>query len=66
MPMGILGVLLLFAGAELTLTIADMRKRKDLFVVCLIAGITLATNLAAGFLAGLVFAVLLDKLGIDV
>ncbi len=60
-PMAILGVLLLFAGSQLALTILDVRERKDLFVVVSILGITLASNLAAGFMAGLVLAYLLKS-----
>lgn len=59
LPMSILGVLLIFAGSQLTLTIMDLEKRKDYFVATLILGITLATNLAAGFIAGIVIAHLL-------
>jgi sulfate permease, SulP family len=58
-PMAILGVLLLFAGSQLALTILDIRERKDMFVVVLILGITLASNLAAGFMAGILLAYLL-------
>jgi SulP family sulfate permease len=58
-PMAILGVLLLFAGSQLALTILDVNQRKDLFVVVTILGITLASNLAAGFAAGIVLAYLL-------
>jgi SulP family sulfate permease len=54
-----LGVLLLFAGSQLALTILDVNERKDLFVVVTILGITLAANLAAGFMAGIVLAYLL-------
>lgn len=56
LPMSVLGVLLVFAGTQLALTILDMQTRKDLFVVILIAGIALASNLAAGFLTGIVIA----------
>jgi SulP family sulfate permease len=56
MPMAVLGVLLLFAGSQLALTIIDMKERKDLFVVLVILGITLAANLAVGFLAGIAVA----------
>jgi len=52
-PMAVLGVLLLFAGSQLALTMIDMRERKDLFVVLIMLGITLASNLAAGFIAGI-------------
>lgn len=66
LPMSILGVLLVFAGSQLTLTIMDLRERKDVFVAVLILGITLASNLAAGVIAGLIAAHLLrwDKLSI--
>lgn len=55
-PMSILGVLLIFTGAQLTLAMMDLNQRKDLFVATLILGITLASNLAAGFIAGMVVA----------
>jgi SulP family sulfate permease len=66
LPMSILGVLLMFAGAQLTLTIMDLDRRKDYFVAILILGITLASNLAAGFIAGMVIAHLLkwEKLAV--
>jgi len=53
LPLSILGILLVFAGSQLALTIMDLQNRKDLFVVVLMLGITLATNLAAGFVAGI-------------
>ena len=56
LPMSILGVLLVFAGAQLAMTIMDLNQRKDYFVVTLILGITLASNLAAGFIAGMAAA----------
>ena len=56
LPMSILGVLLTFAGSQLALTIMDLKDRKDYFVTTLILGITLASNLAAGFIAGMVIA----------
>jgi sulfate permease, SulP family len=66
MPMSVLGVLLVFAGSQLAMTIIDMKTRKDLFVVLLILGITLASNLAAGFMLGIAAAYALksDKLNI--
>jgi len=66
LPMSILGVLLVFAGAQLTLTIMDLDRRKDYFVATLILGITLASNLAAGFIVGMIVAQLLkwDKLSV--
>jgi len=56
LPMSILGVLLLFAGSQLALTIIDMKKRKDLFVALVMLGITLASNLAIGFGVGIALA----------
>ena len=59
LPMSALGVLLIFAGAQLTLTLIDMQTRKNLFIPILILGITLSSNLAAGFLVGIAVAYLL-------
>ena len=56
LPMAVLGVLLVFAGSQLTLTVMDLNSRKDFFVATLILGITLASNLAAGFIAGMIVA----------
>jgi len=65
-PMSILGVLLLFAGSQLALTVIDMRERKDLFVALVILGITLASNLAVGFVAGIgvAYALRSDRLSV--
>jgi SulP family sulfate permease len=59
LPMSILGVLLIFAGLQLALTVMDLEDRKDYFVAMMILGITLASNLAAGFIAGMLIAHLL-------
>ena len=56
LPMSVLGVLLIFAGSQLALAIIDLNERKDLFVALVILGITLATNLAVGFLVGIALA----------
>ncbi|MDD3313712.1 putative sulfate/molybdate transporter [Pseudodesulfovibrio sp.] len=57
-PMSVLGVLLFFGGGQLALTVQDMKERSDLFVCLAIAAVTLASNLALGYLvgAGLYFA----------
>ncbi len=60
-PLSVLGVLLLFAGAQLALTIGDMKERRDLFVPLIILGVTLASNLALGFAVGLVVCWLLKS-----
>jgi sulfate permease, SulP family len=59
LPLSVLGVLLLFAGSQLSLTVLDLKTRKELFVCLIILGITLATNLAAAFICGVVIAYLL-------
>jgi SulP family sulfate permease len=56
LPMSLLGVLLIFAGTQLALTIIDLKDRKGLFVALVMLGITLATNLAVGFLVGIALA----------
>ena len=65
-PMAVLGILLIFAGSQLALTIMDLDARKDFFVVFTIVGITLATNLAAGFITGVIVAWMLrsEKLSV--
>ncbi|SDP29938.1 putative sulfate/molybdate transporter [Desulforhopalus singaporensis] len=55
-PFSILGVLLIFAGCELCLTILDITARKEMFVVFLILAVTLASNLAWGFGAGILLS----------
>ncbi|MBC2735562.1 MAG: sulfate permease [Desulfobacteraceae bacterium] len=66
LPMAILGVMLLFAGSQLALTVIDLNARKDLFVAFMILGITLAANLAVGFVIGtaLAYALKSDRLDI--
>lgn len=59
LPMSILGVLLVFAGVQLALAIMDLDQRKDFFVAFLMLGITLASNLAAAFIIGIVVGHLL-------
>ena len=60
LPLSILGVLLIFAGGQLGLTILDMMNRKDMFVVLIILTITLTTNLSWAFGVGLITAHLLQ------
>ena len=55
-PLAVLGVLLVFAGSQLCLTILDLTKRKDMFVSLVVLGLTLATNLAIGFMVGIAVA----------
>lgn len=52
-PMAILGVLLVFAGGQLSLTLLDLKERKSLFTAMIILSITMASNLAAGFIIGI-------------
>ena len=64
--MSILGVLLIFAGSQLALTIIDLNERKDLFVALVILGITLASNLAVGFVVGIALAYALKSKRLNV
>lgn len=66
LPFAVLGILLIFAGAQLALTILDITERKDLFVSLAMLGITLASNLAIAFGVGIVIAYALksEKLSI--
>ena len=66
LPMSVLGILLLFAGSQLALNVIDVNARKDLFVCLAILGVTLAANLAVGFVLGvaLAYALKSEKLNI--
>lgn len=59
LPFSILGVLLLFSGAQLGLTVLDMMNRQHMFIILVMLTITLTVNLAAAFISGLVLAALL-------
>jgi SulP family sulfate permease len=56
LPLGVLGVLLVFAGLQLALTILDLDTRTQLFVALVILGVALASNLAWGFIVGVATA----------
>lgn len=56
LPLSVLGVLLLFAGAQLALMIADLKEKKELFVALMMLVIALAVNLGVAFLCGIVLA----------
>ena len=66
LPLSVLGVLLVFAGTQLALTVLDIHNRKEFFVILLIVGITLAANLAAGFLVGIIIDRLLSRESISI
>ncbi|XPV76980.1 MAG: putative sulfate/molybdate transporter [Desulfovibrio sp.] len=59
MPLSIFGVLLVFAGTQLAMSIADMKSGNELFIVMIIVGIALASNLAWGFLVGILLSAVL-------
>lgn len=61
LPMSALGILLIFAGTQLGLTLLDLKTRKEMFVPIIILGITLASNLAAGFIVGIALAYMLKS-----
>jgi len=54
-PNAVLGILLLFAGLELAMLILDVREKKNLFVVLIIAAIGFTTsNMALAFVVGII------------
>ncbi|XP_010042116.2 molybdate transporter 1-like [Eucalyptus grandis] len=59
-PVGVLGVLLLFAGIELAMAARDMNSKEEAFVMLICAAVSLVGSSAAlGFLCGMVVHVLL-------
>ena len=60
-PLSVLGALLVFAGAQLAMTVRDVADRKEFFVCMAMLGITLASNLALGYLAGIGLYYLLKR-----
>jgi len=66
LPLSILGVLLIFAGSQLGLSILDMFSRKDMFVIILMLCITLTSNLSWGFAVGIILAYLLRSEKIEI
>ncbi|QGY38624.1 sulfate permease [Pseudodesulfovibrio cashew] len=64
LPMGVLGVLLIFSGIQLALTVRDMRARTDLFIIVVMLGITLTANLAWAFGVGIALWHLFRKLNL--
>ena len=65
-PFAVLGVLLLFAGGQLALTITDLETRSELFVSVVMLGVTLATNLAYAFCAGLLLFWIIRRQNLEV
>ena len=65
-PFAVLGALLVFAGAQLALTVLDVKERTDLFVVIIMLGVSLATNLAIGFGVSFTLALILKRAKIKI
>lgn len=61
-PLSVLGVLLVFSGLELAVVCRDQTRKIDFFVAALTAGISIASNVAFGFLAGWIAAIYLNKI----
>ncbi len=60
-PMGVLGVLLVFAGVQLILSVRDQTARAAQAVIVLMLAITLVSNLAWAFGAGILLSMFLAK-----
>ncbi|KAI9110365.1 hypothetical protein K1719_018807 [Acacia pycnantha] len=58
-PIGILGVLLLFAGIELAMASKDMNTKQESFVMLVCAAVSLTAGAALGFGCGIVLYLLL-------
>lgn len=59
-PVGVLGVLLLFAGIELAMCSRDMNSKEESFVMLICTAVSLVGSSAAlGFLSGIVVHLLL-------
>ncbi|CAL1375162.1 unnamed protein product [Linum trigynum] len=59
-PVGVLGVLLLFAGIELAIAARDMRSKEDAFVMLVVCSVSLVgSGAAVGFVCGVVVHLLL-------
>ena len=53
-PLSILGVMLAFTGIQMMLLVADIRERKDLLIVFVIAGLAMVTDMAIAFMMGII------------
>ena len=58
-PVGVLGVLLLFAGLELAMACREMASKEESFVMLLCAAVSLGSSAAIGFVCGIVVFLLL-------
>ena len=61
LPMGVLGMLLFYAGAQLALTIQDVQTRSGLFIMMVMLGITMASNLAWAFGVGICMTFIMNR-----
>ncbi|KAI3913478.1 hypothetical protein MKW98_003957 [Papaver atlanticum] len=59
-PVGLLGVLLLFAGIELAMTSKDMNTKEEAFVMLVCTAVSLGYNAALGFVGGILLYLLLQ------
>ena len=66
LPMAVLGVLLAFAGAQLAIQVTDLRDRESMFTAMVMAGVSLASNLAWGFGAGFLIHWLVSRGKVEV
>ncbi|XP_026440700.1 molybdate transporter 1-like [Papaver somniferum] len=59
-PVGLLGVLLLFAGIELAMTSKDMNTKEEAFVMLVCTAASIGYNAAVGFVGGIILYLLLQ------
>ncbi|XP_020588655.1 molybdate transporter 2-like [Phalaenopsis equestris] len=58
-PVGLLGVLLVFAGVELAMSSRDMGSKKESFVMLVCAAVSMKLDAGVGFVCGLVMVLVL-------
>ncbi|KAI4355698.1 hypothetical protein L6164_004446 [Bauhinia variegata] len=64
-PIGLLGVLLLFAGIELAMASRDMNTKEESFVMLVCAAVSMTASAALGFGVGIILFLLLKLREID-
>lgn len=64
-PMGVLGVLLIFAGAQLVLAMRDMTARTAQAVIVFMLVITFVSNLAWAFGAGILLSIIFSRIKVS-
>lgn len=65
-PLSPLGILLLFTGTQLALTMRDIRTREEFFALIVMLRLTLTFKLTVGFLIGIALHALIKSFKITI